>query len=127
MKELVKQEGTSINQFITTAVAEKMSALKTKDYLDERARRGSRRKFERALRKVADVEPEERDRRPLPRYQASFTSMGTVQIKKLLSCSGSQGVMMLWSSTCRGALSAINAFPGPIAQIDVYPQFRSAL
>ena len=28
----------------------------------ERARRGSRQKFERALKKVADVEPEERDR-----------------------------------------------------------------
>lgn len=33
-----------------------------RDYLEERARRGSRKKFERALRKVADVAPEERDR-----------------------------------------------------------------
>jgi len=62
VKELVEQEGTSINQFITTALAEKLSALSTRDYLEERARRGSRRKFERALKKVADVEPEERDR-----------------------------------------------------------------
>lgn len=62
VKELVKQEGTSINQFITTAVAEKISALTTREYLEERGRRGSRRKFERALKKVADVEAEERDR-----------------------------------------------------------------
>ena len=62
VKELVEQEGTSINQFIATAVAEKMSALTAKAYLEERARRGRRRKFERAMKKVADVEPEERDR-----------------------------------------------------------------
>jgi predicted HicB family RNase H-like nuclease len=62
VKKLVEQEGTSINQFITTALAEKLSALSARDYLEERARRGSRKKFERALRKVADVEPEERDR-----------------------------------------------------------------
>lgn len=62
VKDLVEQEGTSINQFITTALAEKLSALSTRDYLEERARRGSRRKFERALKKVADVEPEAHDR-----------------------------------------------------------------
>ncbi len=32
------------------------------EYLKKRAPRGSRRKFERALRKVKHVEPEERDR-----------------------------------------------------------------
>jgi hypothetical protein len=35
--------------------------VSTLDYLEKWARRGSRRKFERAWRKVADVEPEERD------------------------------------------------------------------
>ena len=33
------------------------------EYLENRAARGRRRKFERALGKVKDVEPEERDRR----------------------------------------------------------------
>lgn len=61
VRELAKQDGTSINQFITTALAEKMSALLTEDYLKQRAQRGSREKFEKALSKVADIEPEERD------------------------------------------------------------------
>lgn len=38
-----------------------MSALLTGQYLDERAKRGSRRKFERALAKVKDVPPGEED------------------------------------------------------------------
>ena len=62
VRELAKQDGTSINQFITTALAEKMSALLTEDYLKQRAQRGSRKKFEKALSKVADIEPEERDK-----------------------------------------------------------------
>lgn len=62
VRELTKKEHTSINQFITIALAEKLSALMTEDYLAERARRGDRVKFERAMAKVADVEPEEQDR-----------------------------------------------------------------
>lgn len=61
-KELARKEGVSMNQLITTALAEKMSALSTETYLEERARRGSRKKFEEALAKVPDVEPEEHDR-----------------------------------------------------------------
>jgi hypothetical protein len=34
----------------------------TEDYLGERAKRGNRTKFEKAMAKVADVEPEEYDR-----------------------------------------------------------------
>lgn len=62
IRELAKQEGISINHFITLAVAEKMSALMTVEYLEERAKRGSREKYEAVLAKVADVEPEEYDR-----------------------------------------------------------------
>jgi hypothetical protein len=51
-----------MNQIIATAVAEKLSALMTEDHLTERAARGSRERFEAVLRKVPDVEPEERDR-----------------------------------------------------------------
>lgn len=61
-RELAKKENISINQFIATAVAEKMSALLTGEYLDKRAGRGSRMRFKRALARVADREPEERDR-----------------------------------------------------------------
>ena len=62
VKELAKREGVSINQIIATAVAEKLSALMTENYLEERAARGSRERFEAVLRKVPEVEPEERDR-----------------------------------------------------------------
>ena len=51
-RELARQEDISINQLIATALAEKMAALMTDEYLTERARRGSRRKFDRVLRKV---------------------------------------------------------------------------
>jgi hypothetical protein len=34
----------------------------TEEYLEERAQRGDRAKFEKAMAKVADVEPEEEDR-----------------------------------------------------------------
>ena len=61
VRELAKRESVSINQFITLALAEKISALMTEDYLGERAKQGDRVKFERAMAKVADVEPEEYD------------------------------------------------------------------
>lgn len=61
-RELAKKENISINQLVTLALAEKMSALMTEDYLGKRAKRGSRKKFERAMRKVPNVEPEARDR-----------------------------------------------------------------
>jgi hypothetical protein len=61
-RDLAKQEHVSVNQLITTALAEKMSALMTEEYLGHRAKRGSRKKFAAALAKVAKVEPEESDR-----------------------------------------------------------------
>ena len=60
-RELAKQEGVSINQLVATALAEKMAALMTTEYLEERAERGSREKFERALNKVKSIEPEADD------------------------------------------------------------------
>ncbi len=62
IQKLAERESISINQFITLALAEKLSALMTEEYLGERARRGDRKKFEKAMRKVADTEPEEQDR-----------------------------------------------------------------
>ena len=62
VKELARQEGISMNQFIALAVAEKMSALMTVEHLKERAKRGSREKYEAVLAKVPDVELEEYDR-----------------------------------------------------------------
>lgn len=61
-RELAENEGISMNQFITLAVAEKMSALMTVKYLEERARRGSREKFDAMLKKVPEAKTEEYDR-----------------------------------------------------------------
>ncbi len=62
IRELAKEDNVSINQFITLALSEKVSALMTEEYLMERAERGSRARFEAALAKVADAEPDEEDR-----------------------------------------------------------------
>lgn len=62
LRELAQEEQVSINQLIVLAIAEKMSALKAEDYLAQRAARGDRAKFESAMAKVPDVEPEEHDR-----------------------------------------------------------------
>jgi hypothetical protein len=62
VRKLAEQEGVSINQLITTALAEKLSALLTEEFLETRAKRGSRKKFDRALSKVRDVEPPDDDK-----------------------------------------------------------------
>lgn len=62
IREFSKEEGISINQFITSAVAEKISAFATLEYLEMRAKRADKKKFKAALSKIPDVEPEEYDR-----------------------------------------------------------------
>ncbi len=57
VKEISKEEGISINQFISTALAEKMSALRTQEYLENRAARGDREKFDNALSKIGRNNP----------------------------------------------------------------------
>jgi predicted transcriptional regulator len=64
VRKLAEKESVSINQLITLALAEKLSALMTEEYLEERAKRGSRKKFERAMAKVPKAKPEEYDRVP---------------------------------------------------------------
>ena len=56
-RELAKREGISINQLIATALAEKISALDTIEYLEERAARGSREAFLEVLRTIPSGPP----------------------------------------------------------------------
>jgi len=62
LRELAHEEGISVNQFVMLAVAEKVAAISTIEYLEKRAKRGSREKFLEILSKVPDVEPEKFDR-----------------------------------------------------------------
>lgn len=61
VRELAQQDGISINQFISTAVAEKLAALMTEEYLENRAQRGSREQFLAILSKVPEAVPEPGD------------------------------------------------------------------
>jgi hypothetical protein len=60
LQALAEQNGISVDQFITTAVAEKIAALTTETYL-ELAQRGDRSRYESVLAKVPDVEPDSYD------------------------------------------------------------------
>ncbi|MCA9973490.1 MAG: toxin-antitoxin system HicB family antitoxin [Anaerolineales bacterium] len=62
VRELAEEEGISMNQFVMLAIAEKVATLQAIDYLEERARRGSREKLLAVLAKAPDVEPDEADR-----------------------------------------------------------------
>ncbi len=59
---LAKQDGIPIDQLITLAAAEKVSAIMTAEYIKERGKQGKREDFEAVLAKVPSVEPEEYDR-----------------------------------------------------------------
>ena len=57
IREIAKQEGVSINQFISSAVSEKISALMTEDYLDNRGRRAKKKDLRKILAKVPRRKP----------------------------------------------------------------------
>jgi hypothetical protein len=56
-KQLAKSEHISVNQLVATALAEKISALATEDYLDTLAAQGSRKAFDQVISKVKDRPP----------------------------------------------------------------------
>jgi hypothetical protein len=61
LAEVAEREGISINQMINSAVAEKLAALMTEEYLEARAARGTERKFKAVLAKVRDLPPDPGD------------------------------------------------------------------
>ncbi len=62
IRQLAKEEGISINQFIASAAAEKMASLLTESYLKERAGKADLKKFRSVLYKVPNIPPEEYDK-----------------------------------------------------------------
>ena len=62
VKTVSKEDKISINQFIASAIGEKLSAMQTAAYLQKRAERGSREKFLTVLNNALDIEPKEYDK-----------------------------------------------------------------
>jgi len=52
LRQVAKEEGTSINQFVNVAVAEKLAALRTERYFRERMSRAQREDFLAILEKA---------------------------------------------------------------------------
>ena len=63
-KKVVVEEGTTINQFINVAVAEKLSALRTADYFRERGDRANMDVFRQILEQAGTEEPRPGDELP---------------------------------------------------------------
>ena len=60
--EISKEDGTSINQFVATAVAEKVAAMKTADFFAARAAEVDIKAARRILRRAGGQPPEPEDR-----------------------------------------------------------------
>ncbi|TSE24954.1 hypothetical protein [Tepidimonas aquatica] len=63
-KQLAKEEHVSMNQLFLSAIAEKISALKTQAYFRERQQRGSEAVFDQWLDAVPDAPPTAGDESP---------------------------------------------------------------
>lgn len=62
IEALASKENISIEQLVAVALSAQVSAWMTKDYLEEKAKRGSWDKFQQVLNKVPDVEPDDYDK-----------------------------------------------------------------
>ena len=56
-RKLAESEGVALNQLINVAVAEKISALRTEDYFNKRARRAAPAKVARILKRAGKGNP----------------------------------------------------------------------
>ena len=61
LEELAEKEGFSLEQFLTSAAAEKLSVMLQTEFLEREARKGTRKGFKKVLAAVPDVEPENPD------------------------------------------------------------------
>jgi hypothetical protein len=81
LSEVAEREGVSLNQLISSAVAEKLAAIMTEEYLHRRGRRASAEKFDAVLAKVPDAPPVPGDE--LPRGQQKLAK-GAGRAKKAM-------------------------------------------
>ncbi len=60
VEEVAREDGTTLNQFIVSAVAEKLAVLKTADYFARRATRADFAGFDRLMRRRSGEAPRAR-------------------------------------------------------------------
>lgn len=65
VEKLAKEEGVSLNQFVATAVAEKLTAMKTANFFAERKNRADLDAFRAILTRSGGQSPCEGDELPL--------------------------------------------------------------
>ena len=61
VKLIAREDDISINQFIASAVTEKITAMETADYIEERAAKGSKKSYLNVLKKVPHTATREDD------------------------------------------------------------------
>ena len=64
VERLSREDGTSINQFVATAVAEKISALETAQFFTDRKRRADFKAFDRIMKRRGGKPPRPGDEMP---------------------------------------------------------------
>ena len=64
VERLSREDGTSINQFVATAVAEKISALETARFFTDRRKRADFKAFDRILKRPGGKPPRPGDEMP---------------------------------------------------------------
>ena len=74
LRTVVEEEGTTINQFINVAVAEKLASLRTERYFRERAARANRQDFLRILEKAGQDVALEGDEMPTGSNDSSLNA-----------------------------------------------------
>lgn len=57
----VKEDNTTLDQFVLSAIIEKVSALQTQNYLEERSAKGDKNAFRAVLDKVPSVPAQDHD------------------------------------------------------------------
>jgi 23S rRNA G2445 N2-methylase RlmL len=62
IEALAAKENIPLEQLVAIALSAQVSAWMTKDYIEEKAKRGSWDKFQQVLNKVPDIEPEDYDK-----------------------------------------------------------------
>jgi hypothetical protein len=63
-EDVAREDGATLNQFIVTAVAEKLSAMKTAAYFRDRAARGDLAAFDSFMSRQGGEPPRDGDRLP---------------------------------------------------------------